>query len=126
MISRPANADELLNLHHASARNVIEHLFSVLKRCFRILVYPLEVDINYQANLPAALAAIHNFICVHDPEELASFQEAQDWQLGMAGELATGEARAVERAQANARCDNIANAMWAQYQVEIQQRAMDV
>jgi hypothetical protein len=81
---------------------------------------------DYQACLPAALAAIHNFIRAHDPEELVDFQEAEDLQPGMAGELATGEARAVERARANTRRDNIANAMWAQYQAEIQQRAADI
>jgi hypothetical protein len=100
---------------------MIERIFSVLKICFRILVYPPEIDMDYQACLPAALAAIHNFICIHDPDELADFQEVEDLQPGMQGNLVRGEVRRAERAQADTRCDDIANAMWAQYQGEVQQ-----
>ena len=53
---------------------------------------------DLQACILAALAAIHNFICVHDPEELASFADSQD--LGPAffsGELAAGQTRTAEK-----------------------------
>ena len=35
-----------------------------------------------QACIPAALAAIHNFICIHDPDELEGFLEADDMEQG--------------------------------------------
>jgi hypothetical protein len=35
---RPWNKEELFNLHHASACNVIEQIFGVLKKCFTILL----------------------------------------------------------------------------------------
>jgi hypothetical protein len=120
---RPMNADELFNLRHASARNVIERIFGVLKRRFRILVYPAEIHMDYQARIPAALAAIHNFIRMHDPDDLEDFAESEDLERGfVAGELAEGQTRPAEKRRSNARQDGIAAAMWAQYQAELQER----
>jgi len=78
---------------------------------------------DLQARIPAALAAIHNFIRIHDPEELSDFIESTDLEPGfVSGELAAGQARAAEKTQAITRRDEIATAMWAQYQLELQQR----
>ena len=122
----PNNGAELFNLRHASARNVIERIFGVLKRRFRILVYPAEINIEYQARIPAALAAIHNFIRIHDPDEIEGFAGADDIERGFfageAGELAEGEARTAEKRRANTRRDVIAAEMWEQYQAELQER----
>src|ERR1700690_2668566 len=46
IIYRPENPKELFNLRHASARKVIERIFGVLKRRFRILVVPPEYDMK--------------------------------------------------------------------------------
>ena len=89
--SRPRNADELFNLRHASARNVIEQIFGVLKWCFRILVHPLQIDIDMQACLPPALAALHNFIQMHDPDDIADFDSVEDSQPGTCVEGSEGE-----------------------------------
>jgi len=59
----------LFNLRHASARNVIEHIFGVLKRRFHILLIAPEYDLDIQAQIPSALCAIHNFIRQYDFEE---------------------------------------------------------
>ena len=94
-----------------------------MKRRFRILVYPPEIAMDLQARIPAALAAIHNFIRIQDPEELTDIAEAEDSERGfVSGELATGQPRRAEKEQANARRDKIANAMWAQYQAELLHR----
>jgi hypothetical protein len=120
---RPVNAAELFNLRHASARNVIERIFGVLKRRFRILVHPAEISMDYQARIPAALAAIHNYIRIHDSDELEDFVDADDIEQGFfAGELAEGQTRTAERRRANARRDGIAAEMWEQYQAELQER----
>ena len=78
---------------------------------------------DYQACIPAAHAAIHNFICIHDPDELVDFVEADDieWDF-FAGELAEGETRPAEKRRANERRDQIAAEMWEQYQGELQVR----
>jgi len=59
---RPMNKEELFNLCHASARNVIERIFGVLKWRFRILLLAPEYGLDVQAQIPTALCAIHNFI----------------------------------------------------------------
>ena len=55
-----ANPQELFNLWHASAHNIIERMFSILKNQFAILQHNLHLTPQIQAHLPAALAAIHN------------------------------------------------------------------
>ncbi|KAF8835242.1 hypothetical protein BDN67DRAFT_868512, partial [Paxillus ammoniavirescens] len=50
---------------HASACNVIERIFSVLKCCFRILLLAPEYDLDTQPCIPSALCAVHNFIRHH-------------------------------------------------------------
>ena len=60
-MNRPRTKEELFNLRHASARNVIERIFGVLKRKFRILHTAPEYSKSIQARIPVALAALHNF-----------------------------------------------------------------
>jgi hypothetical protein len=83
---------------------------------------------DYQARIPAALAAIHNFIRIHDADELEGFLDANDMERGFfagdAGELAQGQTRTAEKRRANTRRDEIAAAMWEQYQEELQERGM--
>ena len=59
---------------------------------------------DYQAHIPAALAAIHNFIHIHDPDKLEGFVEADNIEQSLfAGELAEGQTRMAEKRQANIR-----------------------
>lgn len=73
IITRPQNEQELYNLRHAKARNVVERIFGVLKKRWDILNKPPEYDINIQAKIPAGLAAVHNFILDHDETDLAHY-----------------------------------------------------
>jgi hypothetical protein len=66
---RPQNPKELYNLRHAQARNVIERIFGVLKRRFRILLLAPEYRYDIQARIPASLSAIHNFIRLKNADE---------------------------------------------------------
>jgi hypothetical protein len=98
------------------ARNVVERIFGVLKRRFRILIVPPELDMHWQARLPAALAAIHNFIRDQDPTDIDDITDPMDPEPGTrAGELAHGVPRAAERDRATRRRDQIAKEMWDQY-----------
>ena len=54
--------EKLFNLRHASAHNVIECIFGMLKCRFWILHLAPEYSMDIQAHIPAALAAVHNFI----------------------------------------------------------------
>jgi hypothetical protein len=82
-----------------------------------------------QARLPPALAAIHNFICKHDPHDLDDYEDVEDPQPGLhaaggvgEGELSAGLPKAAERRQALARRNGIAQDMWEQYMAERSRR----
>lgn len=124
---RPANKEELFNLRHASARNVIERIFGILKRRFVILTHPPEYSMAIQVRLPPALGAMHNFIRLHDPGEIDDFvidDEISGENQGGAG-LGRGPAGIVEQREANRRRNEIAQAMWVQYQEILHERGMD-
>ena len=94
-LSSPRNAKELFNQRHASARNVVERIFGILKQCFRILQLPPEYAMEIQSLIPPALAALHNFIRQYDPDEIdidnnytLNFQADHDSQS--VGELGRG------------------------------------
>ena len=52
----------MFNLRHASARNVIERIFGIMKRRFPILSHGNEYDLDVNCNLVRALCGLHNFI----------------------------------------------------------------
>ena len=80
---------------------------------------------DLQAHIPATLATIHNFIHIHDPDELTSFTEPADLEREfVSGELAAGLMRMAERRQANVRQDDITAVIWVQYQAEFQCRGI--
>jgi hypothetical protein len=54
---------------------VIERIFGVLKRHFRILLLAPEYNVDIQSRIPAALCALHNFIRTHDPDDETEMQE---------------------------------------------------
>jgi hypothetical protein len=128
----------LFNLRHASARNVIERIFGILKRRFRILQLPPEYHISIQALIPPALAALHNFIRKYDPKEINMYlgdeplddeslnNQPLDLDMGLhpedVGELATGPVTHAESARANERRDKMAAEMWEQYQNYLESR----
>ena len=64
---RPRNEQELYNLWHAQLRNAIEHIFGVLKKCFRVLLLAQEYSFATQAQIIPAFVVSHNFIVLHDP-----------------------------------------------------------
>lgn len=68
-ILRPQNKEELFNLRHVQARNIIECIFGVIKKCWVILFLPSKFNMGLQARIPAALAALHNFILDRDPTQ---------------------------------------------------------
>lgn len=129
----PCSPEELFNLRHASARNVIEQTFGILKRRFQILNLPPEYDMSVQSHIPTALAALHNFIRHYDPEEIDMYRnptaEFDLEVLEMAttasvGELGIGPVSVAERNDANARQDRIARDMWAQYSTYLETRVV--
>jgi hypothetical protein len=118
---------ELFNLRHASARNVIERIFGVLKRRFRILLLAPEYGLAIQAQIPSALCAIHNFIRIHDSSEGQLLEErdlhGQDYHI-FDQEVPIGEEEE-QTGEMSARRDQIAREMWEDYQQVVMQRGLD-
>src|SRR5882724_466916 len=124
-LCRPLNPEELFNLHHAFAHNMVERIFGIMKQCFKIIVCPPEYDLDIQAHIPLAMAALHNFICRNDPDKIYDFNEVGlDLDpRGDVGVLAVGLPGPVESGEAQDRHTEVARLMWAQYKVILENRA---
>ncbi|KIO00923.1 hypothetical protein M404DRAFT_151496, partial [Pisolithus tinctorius Marx 270] len=115
----------------ASARNVIERIFGILKRRFRILLLAPEYDIDIQARIPAALCAVHNFIRTHGESEegtddisLDEDDEGEQQPGPRTNPQATEGTRNLEEdILMRGMRDDIATAMWADYQHILVERA---
>ncbi|KAJ8519770.1 hypothetical protein ONZ45_g3304 [Pleurotus djamor] len=123
---RPANKEELFNLRHAQARNVVERIFGVVKRRWDILNHAPEYPMEIQAQIPPALAAAHNFIDIHDPTDVSELEQTMD-ALALngeedVGEFADGPADRAERTRATEFRDKIAEEMWTSYQILLRER----
>lgn len=89
-----------------------------------------NLDVDTQAKLAPALAAIHNVIREYDNVDIQALldEHADDGPgvgeptSGGVGNLAQGPARSAERQQADVRRTRIANEMWQQYQEELRRR----
>lgn len=121
---RPANEKKLFNLRHAQLRNIIERIFSVFKRRFQIFGKAPEYPFKTQVKLIYALAGLHNFIRQHphvDPDD----EEAEDiYEEGDPSPVshasnptpASIKASTLTSDRMNKRRDDIAAAMWIDYQ----------
>jgi hypothetical protein len=133
--ARPQNKYELFNLRHAQAQNVIECIFGVLKNRFRILLLAPQYSVEIQSQIPAALAALHNFIQINDPQaKIHLTGNNSDHAPGgfYAGDdsliVPTGRDMDVEEEQdisdASLQRNRIADNMWTEYQQVLYQRSL--
>lgn len=128
----PSNREELFNLRHASARNVVERVFGVLKKRWAVLVHPPQFSMSIQAQIPPALAGLHNFILDHDPNDIDEYLTGNDEedldpnpgqpQENMFGTLADRAVTRAEKDRATRARDEIAEAMWRDYQAVLRDR----
>lgn len=127
---------ELYNLRHASARNVVERIFGVIKARWSILTRPPHYNMHVQAKIPAALVALHNFILDHDTTDLDRWivdEQAEDLLPGNRraapvdfGQLSTAQAISnTEKRRAGIKRDELAQTMWDDYEQYLADR-MDV
>lgn len=123
--ARPSNKEELFNLRHAQLRNVIERIFGVLKRKFKILQRPPEFTIRQQVQLVLALTAVHNFIVDKGPGKDSDFEDLDEFNLEewTPPPPPSAEERFAPARQAMQRLrDEIASQMWADYLSILQDR----
>ena len=116
---RSWNKEELFNLHHASAWNIIKCIFGVIKRKYHILLIPPEYNTEIQARIPASLAAVHNFIHCHQLEEEEEIDKDDDAPIGGLVDVDDNDDAAeladIGLNEPDTRRDGIATAMWDQY-----------
>ena len=119
-MNRPQNAKELFNLRHASLRNVIERIFGVIKRKYKILNTPPEYSIDTQSDLILGIAALHNFCRGLDGSKVDDYiteleGEIEDNEdtiiVDQGASIRDPESRAIELKR-----DQIAEKMWLDYQ----------
>ena len=119
--SSPKTKEELFNLRHASARNVIERIFGVLKQRFRILLLAPQYSLKIQSQIPAALCAVHNFIRIHstsnEEADEADWDDGEEARDGNDDDSDFNQAVDLhEDADAREWRDEIARMMWSDYQ----------
>ena len=114
--------EELFNLCYTSAHNVIEHIFGMLKCRFWILHLAPEYSMDIQACIPAALAAIHNFIPVHEVDDKVVWVGGDDPHKAGLDDGEDKQYPGWNEDEPSQRRDDIARAMWADYQVELARR----
>ena len=114
---RQWNKEELFNLCHASAWNIIEHIFSVIKPKYHILLIPPKYNMEIQACIPASLAAVHNFICCHQFEEEDEIDKDDDALIGGQVDVDDNAAEPADIGlnEPDAQRDGIVTVMWDQY-----------
>lgn len=118
---RPENAKELFNLRHSSLRNCVERGYGILKKRFPILTSMTSYPMAVQVKLVKSCFMIHNFIRVNasDEDEFDYWQENEDPDNNLDGENAVlGEDAFDSTGMSNFR-DEIAEAMWVQYQAYV-------
>jgi hypothetical protein len=119
---RPQNAKELFNLRHARLRNIIERIFGVIKKRFKILTLPRAFKLEAQAQVVRALCVLHNILCDLGEgdnevleEERPEDEDGEDLvQSSHRGQRQYNITR-LERKRASDRRDAIADAMWQEF-----------
>jgi hypothetical protein len=134
--SRPEDPEELFNLRHASARNAVERIFGVVKRRFRLMTAAPEYSFKMQAKFVPALAALHNFIQVHEPLDIPKSSQRSQSSTPQPDDPSEEQPRTItpdelgfeittaEKERAAKRRDDIAKEMWFDYQVELRRRGI--
>ena len=99
------------------ARNVIEHIFGTLKRCFSLMVASPEYSENKQARFVPALCVLHNFASVYDRDDMDVPNAQRLSGIGASAELPRPAwVSKEEELSASERRDKIAGEMWVDYQ----------
>lgn len=119
---QPQSSKELFNLRHAMLRNVIERVFGVIKRKYKILTQPPEFSLEVQIDLVLALTALHNFtfrrMRWQDDSDVQRYEsELTPQELSPPAEiLVTSSEQRAQRRQMEEYRDQIAQLMWDDYQ----------
>jgi hypothetical protein len=121
---RPKNPQELFNLRHAQLPNHVERIIGTLKKRFAVLKCATQYPIDSQAEIAIACCALHNFICTNEGGEHWLDEVESDIDPNKIIDVPSGDKQYtsdihylnVRRTLGNAKREEIANAMWDEYQ----------
>ncbi|KAG2349311.1 hypothetical protein BDR05DRAFT_871805, partial [Suillus weaverae] len=88
--------------------------FGVVKCQFRLMVAAPEYSLVVQTKLVPAPCVLHNFICVHGPDDNEEGDEEREAVQAVPEDFGH-QIMPAERTRAGQKRDGIAKAMWAQY-----------
>jgi hypothetical protein len=111
------NAKELFNLRHASLRNVIERIFGVVKRKFKILGLGTEYLVDTQIHLVLGLLGLYNFICLYKGVE--NEDQGVDYEILEDDEVIEPLVQGSVASVMDKRRDELARNMWEAYCIHI-------
>ena len=106
---------------------VVERIFGIIKKRFRMMRETNEFPMAHQGQIISAVCVLHNFIRIYDPEDLLEEMDEEEL-LGGGGatdvnrQYRVGDINAAESEEASQRRDEIAQAMWRQYQQYLARR----
>lgn len=110
----PQDKYELYNFRHSSLRNVVERIFGVFKRRWRLFDRPHEFSIRTQVKLVYALVAIHNLINKFYPVG-SDFDRFEPCENEMDGDEEIAPESVRQDAEMDGKREAIANLLWQQY-----------
>jgi hypothetical protein len=103
------------NLRHASLRNVIERIFGVIKRKFKILSQMAEYSIDTQVALIPALCSLYNFIRQYEGDKVEDIELEEEAEEDVE-DLKAIDIRGSGNKYMNEKREEIAQQMWKDYQ----------
>ncbi|PLW05180.1 hypothetical protein PCANC_28401 [Puccinia coronata f. sp. avenae] len=131
---KPQTPQELFNLRHSSARNVIERIFGVIKSRFQVIATGCKYNISTQVKVIIVMTFLHNFIRVTEPRNSRLSEDSLDRLNGSNSldtqqpdtvEYGTSHTSGITRAEssrASIKRDEIAQQMWNDYQKVLRHR----
>src|SRR5882724_13172104 len=125
LFGSPQNYKELYNLRHSQARNIIERILGLAKKCFVSIQETNEYPMLTQAKIVSACGVIQNFIGTYDPDdqpESWGSEEVFSSSSQASGSLGSGTIGGPEIHRASMKMEDITQAMWLSYQEELEVR----
>ena len=123
---KPENSKELFNLRHASLRNVVERIFGVLKRKYQIFGTPSEYSIDTQTRIILACCILHNYVRLVEGDKADRWLDTESRRDDAMKDIQPAVSYpddATSSKKMDKFRDDIAEAMWAQYQGYIMGRS---
>lgn len=121
----PVNSKELYNLRHSSLRNTVERLFGVAKNRFPILKRMSAYTFEFQCDLVQCSFLMHNFVRLNQlyEDEFYNVEIVNNPNVleDNDDEVADEDEDGINYQELKIWRNNIADAMWVQYQLNIAQ-----